>query len=152
MFYLLWEDARRSCRAQLRCAIVPLQTDKGWWINKNEEARRFTYNVGLVESGKNVFNVFNCNYYNTKRLEFFPELTNLSADEKLQLWSKNVGVCIFWNIWNSCTTLNMVPIYFKPIPKHSTSDPRLPIQYDGIALLWTTYKLYASVLNHRTVK
>ncbi len=37
----------------------------------------------------------------------------------------------------------------KPIPKSSLVDPRLPLQYRGISLLSTMYKLYSSVLNHR---
>ncbi len=40
----------------------------------------------------------------------------------------------------------------KPIPKKSTSDPRLPLQYKGTALLSTVYILYTSVLNNRLVK
>lgn len=39
----------------------------------------------------------------------------------------------------------------KPIPKNSTIDPRLPLQYRGIALLSTVYKIYSSVLNNRIV-
>ena len=37
----------------------------------------------------------------------------------------------------------------KPIPKNSSIDPRVPLQYRGIALLSTTYKLYSSILNNR---
>jgi hypothetical protein len=40
----------------------------------------------------------------------------------------------------------------KPIPKGSTIDPRVPLQYRGIALLSTVYKLYSAVLNNRIVK
>ncbi len=39
----------------------------------------------------------------------------------------------------------------KPIPKYSTIDTRLPLQYHGISLLSTIYKLYASILNNRLV-
>ncbi len=37
----------------------------------------------------------------------------------------------------------------KPIPKSSTIDPRLSLNYQGIALLSAVYKLYTSVLNNR---
>ncbi len=39
----------------------------------------------------------------------------------------------------------------KPIPKNSTIDPRLPMQYRGIALLSNVYKLYTAILNNRIV-
>jgi hypothetical protein len=37
----------------------------------------------------------------------------------------------------------------NPIPKSSTADKRDPLQYRGISLACTMYKLYASILNHR---
>ena len=40
----------------------------------------------------------------------------------------------------------------KPIPKGSSIDPKLPMQYRGISLLSTVYKLYTAVLNDRLVK
>ena len=37
----------------------------------------------------------------------------------------------------------------KPIPRSSTMDPRIPLEYRGISLLSTVYKLYSSLLNKR---
>ena len=40
----------------------------------------------------------------------------------------------------------------KPIPKSAMVDPRLPLQYRGISLLSTVYKLFSSLLNIRIIK
>lgn len=34
----------------------------------------------------------------------------------------------------------------KPVPKTSKSDPRVPLNYRGISLLSTVYKLYSNIL------
>ncbi len=39
----------------------------------------------------------------------------------------------------------------KPIPKGSTTYPCLPLQYRGIVLLSTVYKIYTYTLNNRIV-
>lgn len=39
----------------------------------------------------------------------------------------------------------------KPIPKSSMTDPCIPLQYRGICLLSTVYKLFSNVLNKRIV-
>ena len=44
-------------------------------------------------------------------------------------------------MWNKCI--------ISPIPKSSTTDPRDPLLYRGIALASSMYKLYCSVLNTR---
>ena len=45
------------------------------------------------------------------------------------------------SMWNKCI--------ISPIPKSSTTDPRDPLSYRGIALASSMYKLYCSVLNTR---
>ena len=40
----------------------------------------------------------------------------------------------------------------KPLPKSSMTDPRLPLQYRGISLLSTLYKLFSSIMNSRITK
>ena len=45
------------------------------------------------------------------------------------------------NVWNKAL--------IKPIPKSSTIDPRIPLEYRGISLISTVYKLYSSLLNSR---
>ncbi len=59
-------------------------------------------------------------------------------------------------LFNKIFVIHVIPsawkrAIIKPIPKISTIDPRLPLQYRGIALLSTVYKLYTSVLNNRLV-
>ena len=45
------------------------------------------------------------------------------------------------SLWNKCI--------INPIPKSSTTDPRDPLSYRGIALASSMYKLYCSILNNR---
>jgi hypothetical protein len=59
-------------------------------------------------------------------------------------------------LFNKIFTLNRIPSVWstgiiKPVPKSSLTDPRVPLQYRGITLLSTIYKLFSSVLNNRIV-
>ena len=63
---------------------------------------------------------------------------------------------ILMNLFSKIFTTKITPSVWrkaiiKPIPKNSTIDPRLPLQYRGIALLSTVYKLYSCILNNRIV-
>jgi hypothetical protein len=62
----------------------------------------------------------------------------------LSLFNKMLQNCITPTLWRVAV--------IKPIPKSSLSDPRLPLQYRGISLLSTTYKMYSSILNWRLTK
>ncbi len=60
-------------------------------------------------------------------------------------------------LFNKIFVIHVIPsawkrAIIKPITQNSTIDPRLPLQYRGIALLSTVYKLYTSVQNNRIVK
>ena len=58
---------------------------------------------------------------------------------------------------NMCFTNNVVPSVWRqsviaPIPKSSSKDPCVPLNYRGISLLSCFYKLYTSLLNSRLSK
>ena len=62
----------------------------------------------------------------------------------------NMLFCLF----RFCFKHSIVPSVWyksiiKPIPKSSKNDPRIPLNYRGISLLSTVYKLYSSILNAR---
>ena len=62
--------------------------------------------------------------------------------EVFTLLFKKIFECkVFPSIWAKSV--------LKPIPKSSTIDPRVPLEYRGISLLSTVYKLYSSILNSR---
>jgi len=68
----------------------------------------------------------------------------------------SVSVTILKKLFSKLFLFHIVPTIWrkaivKPIPKNSTIDPRLPLQYRGISLLSTVYKLYAGILNNRLV-
>ena len=55
---------------------------------------------------------------------------------------------------NMCFINNFIPSVWRkaiiaPIPKSSTKDPCVPLNYRGISLLSCVYKMYSSLLNIR---
>jgi hypothetical protein len=75
----------------------------------------------------------------------FEVFKNNGSDEILTLlFNKIYDFGLTPSIWNLAI--------IKPIPKNALVDPRLPLEYRGISLLSTVYKLFTSVLNNRIVK
>ena len=68
---------------------------------------------------------------------------------------KHVGLrSLLLEFLNSCFLNNIIPSVWRraiiaPIPKSSTKDPCVPLNYRGISLLSCIYKLYSSLLNMR---
>ena len=61
---------------------------------------------------------------------------------------------ILLRLFNKCFTLGLIPDVWKkgvinPIPKSSTKDRRDPLNYRGITLTSSVYKLYCNILNDR---
>ena len=59
-------------------------------------------------------------------------------------------------LFNKCFACGMVPSIWKkalikPIPKNSTADPYVPINYRGISLISCVSKMYSGILNCRIV-
>ena len=57
-------------------------------------------------------------------------------------------------LFNICYKKGIIPSLWgkciiSPIPKSSTTDPRDPLSYRGIALASSMYKLYCFILNNR---
>ncbi len=57
-------------------------------------------------------------------------------------------------LFNVCFDAGVVPSLWgkciiNPIPKSSTSDPRDPLSYRGIALASAVYKVYCAIINGR---
>lgn len=74
-----------------------------------------------------------------------------------EIFKNQNSVNILAALFNAIFESNTVPskwkkALLKPIPKASTIDPRLPLEYRGISILSTVYKLFSSLLNLRLMQ
>lgn len=74
-----------------------------------------------------------------------------------EVLKNDVSVLFLHVLFNVCFNKGTVPAIWgkcviKPIPKSSSTDPRDPLSYRGIALASAVYKLYCSVINERLTK
>ena len=66
----------------------------------------------------------------------------------------NVAIQSLTSLFNTCLQSGLVPSIWKkaiisPIPKSSTADPRVPLNYRGISLLSVIIKLYTGGSSNR---
>ena len=71
-----------------------------------------------------------------------------------EILKNNTTVGLLTKFFNKVFEQNVMPTCWniaiiKPIPKSSLLDYRIPLQYRGISLLSTIYKIYTSLLNKR---
>ena len=71
-----------------------------------------------------------------------------------EVLSNDASVNFLHVLFNVCFNKGVVPTIcgkcvIKPIPKSSSTDPRDPLSYRGIALASAVYKIYCSVINDR---
>ena len=74
-----------------------------------------------------------------------------------EVLKNDVSIQFLHKLFHKIFNTSIIPTQWKlaiikPIPKGSSIDPKLPMQYRGISLLSTVYKLYTAVLNDRLVK
>ncbi len=71
------------------------------------------------------------------------------------LKNENMTKCMH-SLFQMCFDFGMIPSEWTkaiicPIPKSSTNDPRVPLNYRGLSILNCMYKIYSSVLNNRVL-
>ena len=71
-----------------------------------------------------------------------------------EVLKNDVAILVMLTLFNICFDKGSVPSIWgkciiNPIPKSSSSDPRDPLTYRGIALASSVYKIYCAVLNNR---
>ncbi len=69
------------------------------------------------------------------------------------LKNESMVICLC-KLYNTCYTNGNVPscwskALINPIPKSSTTDPRNPLQYRGITLAASMYKIYYHLVHHQ---
>ena len=74
-----------------------------------------------------------------------------------EILKNNESAKLLHKLFNKIFQCNLVPSIWKkaiikPIPKNALIDPHIPMNYRGISLLSTVYKLYTSILNSRLLK
>ena len=73
---------------------------------------------------------------------------------KAEVLKNEACIDILHRICNHCFTSGQVPSAWNksiitPIPKDHSKDPRVPLNYRGIALISIPCKIYCDILNHR---
>ena len=71
-----------------------------------------------------------------------------------EVLKNDASVLFLHSLFSVCFETGIVPSLWgkniiNPIPKSSTTDIRDPLQYRGISLASTMYKIYASIINDR---
>ncbi len=73
-----------------------------------------------------------------------------------EVYTNEKSIHILCELFNQCFNTGLIPstwkkTIIKPISKVSQCDPRIPLNYRGISLLPTMYKLYTSLMNNGLV-